>query len=116
MKVRGCLCITPEPGQRPRPIVPHCSGPGPGSARCEYTIRLIGWETESWNDRETASLDSSFFFPNYGKNGVKSKARRIELQQILWLMLIVVVTGFPLGLETWKNGKLFSSQGKMREF
>ena len=24
--------------------------------------------------------------------------------------------GFPLGLENWKNGKAFSSRGKVREF
>ena len=43
----GCmkLChITPAPGQRPSPVVPHCSGPhpcsglDPGSAQYEYTI------------------------------------------------------------------------------
>ena len=42
MKLYGSLYITPGPGQGTRPIVPHCSGPGPCtcfgpiSAQCEY--------------------------------------------------------------------------------
>ena len=45
MKLCGKIHNTPEPGQGPRPFVPHCSGPSPwpspspGSAQCEYTIK-----------------------------------------------------------------------------
>ena len=47
MKLCGKIHITPEPGQGPRPYVPHCSGPsswscfGSSSAECEYTIKGI---------------------------------------------------------------------------
>ena len=45
MKLCGNFHITPEPGQGPRSIVPHCSGHGPGSTQCEFTITLFGDET-----------------------------------------------------------------------
>ena len=50
----GCMVLcrtfhtTPEQGQGPTPIVPHCSGsspcscPGTGHRRCDYTIRMEG--------------------------------------------------------------------------
>ena len=45
MKQCGSFHVTPEPGQRLRPSVTHCSGSGlcfcfgPCSAQCEYTIK-----------------------------------------------------------------------------
>ena len=47
----GCvvLCrtfhIAPEQGQGPTPIVPHCSGPCPGTGhnQCDYTVILMKW-------------------------------------------------------------------------
>ena len=47
MKLYGHFHITPEPGQGPRPIVPHCWCPGqcsclgPGSVQSEYTTKAI---------------------------------------------------------------------------
>ena len=50
MKQCGGFHITPEPGQGPRPIVPHCSGPslgpGLGSAWCEYTLTVISGDVK----------------------------------------------------------------------